>query len=359
MELSVSPPKQENNQQFFRVLEALKQASQHLQTSNSSNSSAIKALLELENESNSLLFDDPQLSTLSAHLTTLKTLIQSLHKSLALRKLFLRHDISKVCAKIESEIQSWIDREIIETLTRSIQVQKNCGDEYLIDIIDRFKDRISLGFDRELQHLVLKSKVFEELGSMLCDSRFSKGVRERSAFAIAELIQFNKDVFVGKVLMSRTIRALIALSSLSSLKVLSLLIKLIKSPLVDEIECNGQIPKILSLLSYKDGAICLSAMDCVLEIGYFGRKEVIEVMINEGLIEKLVDLERKESVKVLREPLMSCVGRFAVQVEVGEGLRQREKREVKQEILKRVRVASVSDAEFAFIAAEVLWGSSP
>jgi len=48
-----------------------------------------------------------------------------------------------------------------------------------------------------------------------------------------------------------------------------------------------------------------------------------------------------------------------VQLEVGEGLRQRERRAFKQEILVRVREACVSDAEAATIIAEVLWGSSP
>ncbi|KAJ6372667.1 hypothetical protein OIU76_027061 [Salix suchowensis] len=99
-------------------------------------------------------------------------------------------------------------------------------------------------------------------------------------------------------------------------------------------------------------------MDCILEIGYFGRKEAIEAMLTEGLIMKLVELQRSELCGDLidtgmsddekersrREnkfseshPFASCVARFAVQLEVGEGLRQREKRAFKQEILKRVK----------------------
>lgn len=94
--------------------------------------------------------------------------------------------------------------------------------------------------------------------------------------------------------------------------------------------------------------------------------------MKEGLVEKLVELQRSEkggdlieigrekvSGVLERKPFASCVARFAVQLEVGEGLRQREKRAFKPEILIRVRDASVSEAEAATIAAEVLWGSSP
>ncbi|XP_059286117.1 uncharacterized protein LOC132039634 [Lycium ferocissimum] len=133
------------------------------------------------------------------------------------------------------------------------------------------------------------------------------------------------------------------------------------------------------------------AMDCVLEIGYFGRKEAVEAMLNCGLIKKLVELQRsevggdlidlekahqkieeenqeqgmkkkrgyREKRYLERHPFASCVARFAVQLEVGEGLRQREKRGFKQEILKKIREACDTDAEAATIVAEVLWGSSP
>ncbi|KAM2200931.1 hypothetical protein ACFX1R_000818 [Malus domestica] len=36
------------------------------------------------------------------------------------------------------------------------------------------------------------------------------------------------------------------------------------------------------------------AMVCVFEIGYFGRNEAIDAMLQEGLIEKLVELQRSE-----------------------------------------------------------------
>ncbi|KAK3211860.1 hypothetical protein Dsin_016566 [Dipteronia sinensis] len=54
-------------------------------------------------------------------------------------------------------------------------------------------------------------------------------------------------------------------------------------------------------------------------------------------------------------PFSNWVSRFAVQIEIGEGLSSKEK----MEILKRVKEASASEAETATIVAEVLWGSSP
>lgn len=106
----------ETQQQVLKVLEALKQASHELQTHptpNSSTDSAIKALLELETESDTILSTDPHLSTLSQHLTYLKTLIDSIEKSAGrrhgLRSFLSRrvssHAISKVAGEIESEIQ--------------------------------------------------------------------------------------------------------------------------------------------------------------------------------------------------------------------------------------------------------------
>ncbi|KAK6941708.1 hypothetical protein RJ641_027085 [Dillenia turbinata] len=368
---------------------------------NESNSS-IRALLELETETDSILSNDPNLQNLSHHLSNLKHLVDNFKKSrggLSLRSFLNRrastHEISKIAGEIESEIQAWIDRESIENLLRVLQESNN--DDEKTHQLALFEKRVSQGFNRDLQDLVLKSKVFNQLELILCNFDFSKKLREQAALAISALIKFNKDVFVGQVLMGQTIKALISFSSCSSIKVLCSLIKSIKSPLVDEIESNGDIRKVINLLDSYDLQIRVLAFDCVLEIGYFGRKEAVEAMLKEGLIEKLVEMQRsnlggdlietgrayvveegqqediirvggvdRETKRESRErrflerhPFASCVARFAVQLEVGEGLRQREKRAFKQEILVRVREASVTDAEAATILAEVLWGASP
>lgn len=392
------------NPQVLTVLEALRQASHHLQTnptlnSDNSNSSAIKALLELETESNSLLSSDPHLSALSRHLSSLKDLVHTLQKSRGhsltsfLTRRASTQSISRVAGSIESEIRAWIDRERVEDLTRALR--ELADDDELVKLLTQFENRVSQGFSHELQDLILKSKVFSLLESVLCNPNCSKKIREHSGFAVSALIRFNKDVFVGQVLMGRTVLALIAMGSRSSLTVLWSLIKSIKSPLVDEIESNGEIPKIISFFSSQDLDIRIAAVDCAFEIGYYGRKEAIEAMLKEGVIEKLLELQRSEMGGILIEmgwfneeenmksfdgvdiegirrsrdsrekrflethPFASCVARFAVQLEVGEGLRQREKRDFKQEILGLVREACASDAEAATIVAEVLWGSSP
>lgn len=392
------------NPQVLTVLEALRQASHHLQTnptlnSDNSNSSAIKALLELETESNSLLSSDPHLSALSRHLSSLKDLVHTLQKSRGhsltsfLTRRASTQSISRVAGSIESEIRAWIDRERVEDLTRALR--ELADDDEQVKLLTQFENRVSQGFSHELQDLILKSKVFSLLESVLCNPNCSKKIREHSGFAVSALIRFNRDVFVGQVLMGRTVLALIAMGSRSSITVLWSLIKSIKSPLVDEIESNGEIPKIISFFSSQDLDIRIAAVDCAFEIGYYGRKEAIEAMLKEGVIEKLLELQRSEMGGILIEmgwfneeenrksfdgvdiegirrsrdsrekrflethPFASCVARFAVQLEVGEGLRQREKRAFKQEILGLVREACASDAEAATIVAEVLWGSSP
>jgi len=300
------PSSKDDSPRVLRVLEALKQASHQLQAHPSpksdelNSSSAINALLELETESDAILSKDPNLSTLSQHLSDLKVLVDTLQKSHGLKSFLTRrvstHSISRVAASIESEIQAWIDRECIETLTGVLREQQHPFDneDELIKLLTQFEDRVSQGFNHELQDLVLKSKLFSLLESILCNPNSPKRIRERCAFAIAELIRFNKDVFVGQVLMGPTIGSLITMASSASIKIICSLIRSIKSPLVDEIESNGGIPKIISFLDFEDQELRVLAMDCVLEIGYFGRKEAIEAMLREGLIRKLVELQRSE-----------------------------------------------------------------
>ncbi|PHT42481.1 hypothetical protein CQW23_16506 [Capsicum baccatum] len=438
---------EEETKQILKILKALKQASQQLQTnpqeadntteSDSSSSSAIKALLDLDTESDSLLSSDPNLSNLSHHISDLKILISSLHKSKVnhgriksfLTRRVKSHEITRVAEIIESEIQDWIDRESIMNLTSQLQQIRSRTDllefagssssqyeeemnhtsqlqqirstnlheeEDIIEKLSLFHDRLSQGFNINLQDLLLKSNIFSELEFLLCNCNVSQRVREKAGYALKEVVLFNKDVFVGQVLMGQTIKSLVSVDSLCSLEVLISLIRAIRSPFVDVIESVGGISKVISYLNSDDLALKVMAMDCILEIAYFGRKEAIESMLNCELIKKLVQLQRSELGGDLidlgkaqlkeaeveeedkgnnkmkkkkrgygekryleRHPFASCVARFGVQLEVGEGLRQREKRGFKQEILKKIREACDTDAEAATIVAEVLWGSSP
>ncbi|KAK4391530.1 hypothetical protein Sango_1930800 [Sesamum angolense] len=369
----------ETHQQLLKILEALNRVSRGLrrsQDSPDSDLSAIKALDELRAASGLILSGDPLLVSLSQHLSQLADSVQDLHNTKPAQGLISfvtrrvrSHEVSRLAAEIESELDGLIDRENLSNLTKNLagmrcNVQASVAsseEDQLFDLMSVLQERLSRGFDIDLQDLLLKSGIFTELEWVLCNPLFSKRVREKAAISMKELVLFNKDVFVGSVLVGGSVKALISMGSLCSLQVLSSLIKAIKSPLVDEMESCGGILKIVGHLSSEDMETRAMAVECVMEIGYFGRKEAVESMINGGLIKRLVELQSAE-VGVARErkhPFANCVARFAVQLEVGEGLRQREKRAFKQQILSKVREACVSDAESATIVAQVLWGSSP
>ncbi|KAK6126903.1 hypothetical protein DH2020_039354 [Rehmannia glutinosa] len=382
----------ETHQQLFKIREALNRVSHDLQLSNDSpdsGSSAIKALLELQKPSGSNISANPLPFSLSQHLSQLADSVQELHNSKPSRNSIISfvtrrvwsHEVSRLAAEVESELQALIDRETVSKLATTIAEMRNSSDsspslslsldeDKLLDEMCVLQERLSRGFDINLQHLLLKTGIFAELEWVLCNPIFSRRVRERAAVSVKKVVLYNKDVFVGSVLVGGSVRVLVSMGSLCSLQVLSSLIKAIKSPLVDEMDSSGGILKIVSYLSSNEFEIKIMAMDCVMEIGYFGRKEAIEAMLNGGVIKKLVELQRSDLIdkcardvcekgKEMKYPFASCVARFAVQLEVGEGLRQREKRASKQLILNKVREACVSDAECATIVAEVLWGSSP
>ncbi|CAA3000683.1 Armadillo-like helical [Olea europaea subsp. europaea] len=363
--------KRENQvQQVLNILETIKKVSKELRSKSSSDSvdcnSHIKTLMELQTQSESIFSVDPHLSSVHQRLSDLNELIQDVLDSEPgggirwfVTRLVRFHELSRVSSLIESELQAWVDRETILNLTKTlyqIHYSKASSDEeILLQKMDSFREILSKGFDINLQELLLKSGIFSNLERILRNPLFSTRVRERSAIAIKELVLYNKDVFVVLVLIGQTMKSLLSMASISSLQVLCSLIKAIKSPFVDELESSGGISKIVDLLHYsEDSEIGLMAFNCVLEIGYFGRKESVQAMLNAGLIEKLVELQRLGS-----NQFTGCVVKFTIQLEIGEGLRQREKRSFKQEILETLKKGCVSEAEAATIAAEVLWGASP
>ncbi|KAK4274455.1 hypothetical protein QN277_017669 [Acacia crassicarpa] len=375
-----------DSQRLLPLLEALQEAAKNLRANSipflfkNDSKIAIEAILEIESKSLAVFSANPDLRKLSALLRSLRALNEKLQKfeGFGLRSLLNRqiihYKISRVAYDVESEIQSYVDRLTIRGLVKTLVEESASEDDKVKDLIG-FEKRLSRGFDIDFQDLVLKAKVFNILEHILCDPLCSKRVRERAAMAIAALVRFNKNVFVGLVLMGPTIKALIALASRCSIQVLTSLISFIRSPLVDELLAIGEIPRIINLLCSDDLLVQVAALDCVLELAYIGRDEVIEAMLKEDLIKKLMDLQRMDWLDDDKEtavcigtvsesevkdfPFASCVARFAVQLEVGEGLIKEEKEEFKSQILKMVKEAAQSDAEVATIIAEVLWGSSP
>ncbi|CAN0877542.1 hypothetical protein LINGRAHAP2_LOCUS11946 [Linum grandiflorum] len=343
-------------------------------SSSSSTQPAIEAILELEHEfGNYLLSSDPNLFKLSQLLHDLKTLHRSLEKSSGdrlinsfLRRRIAAYRIHKLSFKIAAEIRLYFDRQEVQRLARTLQGRTDDEEEEedQVRVMEELAKRLSTGFDREFQELVLKGRVFSILESILCDSNRSTRVREQAARAIVGLVKFNKDVFVGLVLMGSVIRALVSMPTRCSMEVLCVLVSLIRTPLIDEMELDGQLPRIVAILgSDDDPTVKAAAVECVCEIAYHGRKEVIEAMLELGVIKKLVELQRSAETDGGGGggggAFASCVARFAVQVEVGDGLTRAERKELKREIVGRVRDASVSEAEAASILAEVLWGSTP
>ncbi|CAL9776809.1 unnamed protein product [Musa acuminata subsp. burmannicoides] len=422
--------------ELLKALEALKKASKEIEANpvgaaekgdDGCDSPSMKALLQLQSGSYDLLSGDPQLTNLSDLLNRLRCLASSIRSpscrddgecgrsgggnggilgSIRWLRSSHSHEISRVAGSIGAEIQSWIDREsagrlvsalrsISPFVARGGEVEEEEEEEEEGEALVRaLQARISQGFDRGLQDVLLRSGAFAAVESALADVAAPKRVRECAATAVLALVRFNKAVFVGPVLMGPTVGALVSMSSASAsataLRALNGLIRAIRSPLVDELHARGQIPRLVGLLG---GSVAVEvrilALDWALEIGYFGRKEAIDAMIAEGLIKRLTALQRSDLGGALIEmdgggrgavpvgqlrrgrgvgeeerqflearPFASCVSRWAVQVEVGEGLRQREKREIKREVVARVREAAASEAEAATALAEVLWGST-
>ncbi|CAN0861178.1 hypothetical protein LINGRAHAP2_LOCUS8139 [Linum grandiflorum] len=138
-----------------------------------------------------------------------------------------------------------------------------------------------------------------------------------------------------------------------SMEVLCVLVSLIRTSLIDEMELDGQLPRIVVVIgSDDDPTVKAAEAECVCEIVYHGRKEVIEVMLELGVITKLVELQRSGRWRW-------GVCELCSEVEVGDGLTRAERKDLKRESVGRVRNASVSEAETASILAEVLWGFTP
>ncbi|RZC28865.1 Acetolactate synthase 1, chloroplastic isoform A [Glycine soja] len=84
------------------------------------------------------------------------------------------HSLSRVVVEIGYEIQAWIDRETLHRLSASLR-NPNINNNDLVALLTQFHDRVSQGFNRELQDL--------------------------AGLVVAALIRFNKEVFVRESLL--------------------------------------------------------------------------------------------------------------------------------------------------------------
>lgn len=477
------------------VVKALKEASLNLPKNTNNVEMLVQGLKRLQSEEfnySSGKLMDPKLRR---KLTSLYNLVSHLEPQVErVRKLTSRrglryylsrakgkvlgNDITNVANNMQSELQLWLDRQNMEHLVQVLESGQG-GEEEKIEALREFEARVKDGYNPELQDMILSTRVFDYLSSLLRPGTMvGLRVQKEAAFALSALVHFNKDVFVSQILMLGVVESLLGMItdgsndlSVVAVTVLGSLIAAGKGAVVDEIHARHGVKKIVMLLEDECEEMRVAAMECVFEMAYHGRKEVVEAMLERDVVKKLADLQQSEaggdlidlptsfthssdssrkdsnlrksnhvlpsdtardgatnlpddcgialhqkdsnecldkamevqeledfvsckksatssppnsikssskstdssqgfleaskaadeSYSVVEEywqkhPFASAVARFAIQLEIGQGLRQREKRALKQEILRRVREAIPSDAEVATILADVLWG---
>lgn len=402
----------EEEEGFLHVLRALRDAARRVEAGET-RGAALQALLALEAGADDLLAGDPDLTALRRLLCRLRALSCSLDlcASGSLRaRCGARRAVARVAGAVAGEIQAWVDREAIARLVASLALSSHGRGGARALLAELEARLLSAGgrFDPRLQRALLRHGVLQALEARLGDPAVGDGC----AAAVLALVRFNKDVFVGPVLMGPAVGALVASASGSPapLRALNGLVDAIRSPLVDELHARGELPRLVALLCAPDPRARGPALGFALRVGYYGRKEVVDALLAEGLVKRLLCLQRSDLGGSLADtdegedeegcpkakpedaktggfllvpclplvylwwrrqgdsaadadteerPFVSAVARFAVQVEVGVGLSPREKREAKLEILRRVREAAVSPAEEATVLAEVLWGATP
>lgn len=411
---------EEEGDEFLKVLRALRDAARSVESGGPNSGPALQALLALEASADDLLAGDPELHALCRLLARIRALSWSVELSAGedgggvvgevrarCRRCKARRGIARAAGDVAREIQAWIDRELAARLVAALRRGGDDADArasaLLVELEARLMGLAEEGrFDARLQDAVLRHGVFAAVEARLGDPA-GGAVSDGCAAVVLALVRFNRDVFVGPVLMGPAVGALVAAasssSSLAPLRALNGLVDAVRTPLVDELHGRGELPRLVALLCAADPRVRALALELVLRVAYYGRGEVMDALLDQGLVKRLLCLQRSdlggsatgtdasqsnakggapfstllglrrhrrdeeeedgEALSSSRRPFVSAVARFAVQVEVGQGLGPREKRAAKLDILRRVREAAVSPAEEATVLAEVLWGSTP
>ncbi|KAE8801791.1 hypothetical protein D1007_22588 [Hordeum vulgare] len=360
----------ERDDGFLKVLRALRAAARTVEDGH--DGPALRALLALEAAADDLLAGDPELHPLCRLLAAVRALAWCAYEEVGCgggvvgvlrarcRRCKARRGIARAAGGVAAEIQAWADRELAARLVAALRGGDDARARALLAELEARLLGAGAGagrFDARLQEAVLRHGVFGAVEARLGDPG---EVGDGCAAAALAMVRFNRDVFVGPVLMGPAIGALVSAASAhpspAPLRALNGLVAEIRTPLVDELHARGELPRLLALLCAADPLRRAPALELVLRVAYYGRREVLDALLAEGLVKRLLCLQRTAADTTEEE---EAVARFAVQVEAGQGLRPREKRAAKLEILRRVREAAVSPAEEAAVLAEVLWGATP
>eukprot|EP00250_Pteridium_aquilinum_P012610 c20831_g1_i1 orf=343-1617(+) len=312
----------------------------------------------------------------------------------------LGHEVSRIGQSMESKLQSWLDQQGVRELAVVIS---NGSEDACVKAISSFDDMVQKGFDASLQDTILSCGLVEKLAALLEPGAASWSVQKEAAFTLSALLDFNKDIFVSLVLMAKVVENLLKLMDTQPEQNVLILVCVLKSLLsagqtiiVDEIHYHDGVVKLVNLLDHKSDALKQAAMDCVFEMAYYGRIEVVEKMFELGVVQKLANLHQSSMITgdpgsvnyetlskqergtdlhptngnspLLKttqirgnnggetlHPFSNAVTRFALHFAIGTGLRKRERRALKRKFLEQIKEIMQDDAEVANITAEVLW----
>ncbi|MQM00438.1 hypothetical protein Taro_033168 [Colocasia esculenta] len=199
-------------------------------------------------------------------------------------------EISRVAGSIKSEIQSWIDCESVGRLvsalwklTWSSSSLPAAEEDALVGFLRVFEERLSRGFNRGLQDVVLRLGAFPTIAAVLATPFVDLRLREGWA-----MVRFNHD------LSSLVLRSLVAMRMPSTMRVLQYLVAAIKIALVDEMHADGQFPGIVGFLSSPDTNMAVAALDLLLQVAYYVRKEAVDCKIEASIVKWLVVLQRSD-----------------------------------------------------------------
>lgn len=409
----VGTPNSDDKSDILRAVNALVDAAQNLQE-DAANVEAVENLIERLKQ---LLFQEKErcsyqrqysenrrsLEGLQNLIGCLESQVQRARKAAHRRGLkyylarisntVLGHEMGRIGQSMGSDLQSWLDQQGVRELAN---ILNNGEEDAQSKAIASFESIVRRGYDSQLQDTILSAGVVERLASLLEPNAAPWTVQKSAAFALSALLDFNKDIFVSLVIMSKVVENILCLMGSESEEHILILVCVIqdlmsagKQVTVDEIYAHNGVQRLVDLLDHKSQPLQHAAMECVFELAYHGRIEVVEKLLELGVVDKLAKLQPSIPAEDLpavdgdharrgleigllclgadrpparmknghrHQPFANAVTRFALQLAIGTGLRKRERRALKQRLLKEIKVAFNDDAEIANITAEVLWG---